>query len=156
MSTDWLYNYNLSVDLIPALIDLYSFESENATAYETEYEGCVRAKNLLGLENNWNVTVGTSSLNNGFDCLWMLMGNNVIGSPHGGANRIIIPVYPSSSPNDNMFHVMQHELGHVYGAGEISEIVCIMGAFESDNFATHLFLASNLALINEEHFDGPQ
>ena len=73
-----------------------------------------------------------------------------------GANRLIIRVWDSDTPIDEMFHIMQHELGHVYGAGEISEIICIMGAYIYNNFATHLFLASSLALINEEHFDGQQ
>ena len=80
MFTDWFYNYNLSVDLIPAAIDLYSFESKNITSYETEYEGCVRAKNILGLDGNWNVTVGTSRFNHGFDCLWMLTGDDAYGA----------------------------------------------------------------------------
>ena len=81
----------------------------------------------------------------------------VTGSPHGGYNRVILRVWDSDHMDDEMFHIMQHELGHPYGAVPVSGYT-IMGGYEwNDNFGIHEFTSSNYNTvdINSNRYDGP-
>ncbi len=81
---------------------------------------------------------------------------------HGGNNRIFIPVWSSYNVLDEIFHIMQHELGHCYDAHEDhlppTTPVSIMGNYWfNNNFLTHLFHSDNFDFVEFycARFDGP-
>lgn len=179
-SCDWFYNTNLSIDLVPLIIDLYEFEETNMSSTDAKAECIDRAKDLLKLGNDWDLNVpdpptplgDTSPENHGFDLLWCAFGEvgNTTGKNLGiGSNTLIrLRYYNNSNLNDSMFRVMQHELGHIFyalhvpedenGNGQYEEgHVSIMGAEDYFNFNTHEFVLENRNRVigNAGIFNGP-
>jgi hypothetical protein len=169
-SCDWFYNTNCSIDLVPLIVDPYDFTDNHVNLSRTE--GYTRVQVLLGTPYDWDNVNGTSQDNHGFDMLWLLTGEDGAGNPSAGGNTLYIENWADGNhDNDDMFHIFQHELGHLFNATHLDgdggldpnhliwedEYKAIMGAGEFPYYTSHEFVDINyeMVLTWSDHYDGP-
>lgn len=161
-SCDWRFNADFEIDLVITIVDSYYFQNSNVDlAIE---EGKTHAHSLLGLMTHWYDTGGTSHLNHGFDFLILLLPGDGPESTCAKNNVIAIENWADGTTDkDEMFHIFQHEVGHIFQAEDLDDLggypddyVSVMGVHQWRIWASHVFVSENYQIIGNHRtiFDG--